>query len=343
MHYKDWRRISIIIGSLLFILAIACIIWRLANRQNLSTDDAYVTADYTLLAPKVSGYVERVLAEDNQFVTAGTLLVKIDDRDFRNALNSAVSQQQSSAAKLAGIIAQQAKQQALIQQAEATVAANKASLRYSQKTAQRYNHLLQSGSGSVDMRDQSSSAMQQQEAQLMQNQAGVSAAIKQVDVLNADRAQAEAMLHSANTDVERAQLNLSYTQISAPIAGTIGQRTVRPGAYIAAGTRLLAIVPLQQVYIVANFRETQLKNVHPGQKVRIRADALSTAELWGRVDSVAPATGGTFSPIAPDNATGNYTKVVQRLPVKIILEPGQQPVAELRVGMSVVVELLLYP
>lgn len=339
MHYKDWRRISIFIGSLVFILSVAGVIWRLAIHQSLSTNDAYVAADYTLLAPKVSGYVERVLVEDNQFVTAGTLLVKIDDRDFRNALNSVVSQQQSSVAKLAGVIAQQAKQQALIQQAQATVVANKASLRYSQQTSQRYDRLLKSGSGSVDMRDQSSSAMQQQEAQLMQNQAGLSAAIKQVDVLNADRAQAEAMLNSANVDVERAQLNLSYTQIFAPITGVIGQRTVRQGAYVTAGTRLLAIVPLEQAYIVANFRETQLKNVYPGQRIRIRVDALPAAELWGRVDSVAPATGGTFSPIAADNATGNYTKVVQRLPVKIILEPNQPRVAELRVGMSVVTEL----
>jgi len=148
--------------------------------------------------------------------------------------------------------------------------------------------------------------------------------------------QAEADVAVAQANVDQAQLNLSYTRIVAPVEGTVGQRTVRPGAYVSAGSRLLAVVPLQQLYITANYLETQLTDVRPGQKVSVTVDALPDKTFTGRIDSIAPATGATFSAISPDNATGNYTKVVQRLPVKIVLDAGQPDLAQLRVGMSAI-------
>lgn len=162
------------------------------------------------------------------------------------------------------------------------------------------------------------------------------AAEKQLDVLKAGQAQAKAAIDSAMTAVQQAELNLSYTEIKAPIDGVVGVRSLRVGAYVAAGTRVLALVPIDQAYVLANYLETQLGHVQPQQNVSIKVDALPGVVLKGKVDSIAPATGVTFSPITPDNATGNYTKVTQRLAVKIILDAGQQDAARLKVGMSAV-------
>jgi membrane fusion protein (multidrug efflux system) len=172
-----------------------------------------------------------------------------------------------------------------------------------------------------------------------QSQAALASAVKQVGVLQAAVRSAEADVAAAKASVDQARLNLSYTRITAPVDGMVGQRSVRTGAYVSAGTRLLAVVPLQQTYITANYLETQLSDVRPGQRVRIRVDALPGETFTGHVDSIAPATGATFSAISPDNATGNYTKVVQRLPVKIVLDGDQQHLAQLRVGMSAIPEI----
>ncbi|MNI49232.1 Multidrug export protein EmrA [compost metagenome] len=199
--------------------------------------------------------------------------------------------------------------------------------------------MLKTGTATADEQQKSASVMQTAAAQLKQNQAAVVSARKEVGVLQASRKQAEANIAASQASVDQARLNLSYTQIIAPIAGSVGQRAVRQGAWVSAGTRLLAVVPLQQSYVVANFLETQLANVSAGQPVSITVDALPGVTLRGHVDSIAPATGSTFAAISADNATGNYTKVVQRLPVKILLEPNQPELARLRVGMSVVPEL----
>ncbi len=174
---------------------------------------------------------------------------------------------------------------------------------------------------------------------MRQSEAALASAIKQVGVLQAAVRSAEADVAAARASVDQARLNLSYTRIVAPVAGMVGQRAVRLGAYVSAGTRLLAVVPLQQTYITANYLETQLQDVRPGQPVRIRVDALPDQIFTGHVDSIAPATGATFAAIAPDNATGNYTKVVQRLPVKIVLDQNQKNLAQLRVGMSAVPDI----
>ncbi|QHM71938.1 HlyD family secretion protein [Mixta intestinalis] len=339
MSFTPAKRTALLTALLIILLAIACFIWSVMTRADYRTDDAWVSADYTLVAPKVSGYISQVLVRDNQPVKAGDLLATLDDRDYRVALESAEANLQLSEAKLAAIIAQREQQQAVIAQNRAAVNASQATLSYAGQNAERYRRLLQSGTATADEQQKASSSMRSAAAQVEQNRAAAVAAEKQIAILQASQKQAEADIAAARASVDQAQLNLSYTRIVAPVSGMVGQRTLRQGAYVSAGSRLLALVPLQQIYITANYLETQLDKVKPGQRVEIAVDALPGQRFHGHVDSIAPATGATFSAIAADNATGNFTKVVQRLPVKITLDTQQPNLARLRVGMSVVPEI----
>lgn len=336
MRFTPAKRATLL---LLVLLAIAFFIWSAITRHSLRTDDAVIMADYTLVAPKVSGYIRTVSVTDNQQVKAGDVLATLDDRDFRVALESAQANVQISEAKLSSIDAQLEQQQATIAQAAATVSASEAAVRYAGQNAERYRRLLKSGTATADEQQKTSATLQSAAAEVRQSQAAELAARKEVAVLQASRKQALADIAAMRASVDQARLNLSYTRITAPIDGIVGQRAVRQGAWVSAGTRLLAVVPLQQSYVVAHFLETQLAQIDRGQAVSIAVDALPGVILRGHVDSIAPATGSTFAAITADNATGNYTKVVQRLPVKIVLDPGQPALAELRVGMSVVPQL----
>ncbi|MBK4726446.1 HlyD family secretion protein [Pantoea agglomerans] len=342
MSFTPAKRTSLLVLLLLVLLTVAFFIWSAINRHHLRTDDAVIAADYTLVAPKVSGYIRTVNVTDNQQVQAGDVLATIDDRDYRVALETANANLQVSEAKRSSIEAQLEQQKATIAQTEAAVSASQATLNYAGQNADRYRRLLKSGTATADEQQKSSSTMLSAAAQVKQSQAAVLAARKEVAVLQASVKQADADIAAMQASVDQAQLNLSYTQIIAPISGSVGQRAVRQGAWVAAGTRLLAVVPLQQSYVVANFLETQLAHVTQGQAVSVTVDALPGVTLRGHVDSIAPATGSTFAAITADNATGNYTKVVQRLPVKIVLEPGQSDLPRLRVGMSVVPELEMH-
>ncbi|TDS70147.1 membrane fusion protein (multidrug efflux system) [Pantoea sp. PNA 14-12] len=324
---------------LLVLLAMALIVWSVMTRNDHRTNDAWVNADYTLVAPKVSGYIASVRVKDNQQVAAGELLATLDDRDYKVALESAEAALQVSEAKLLSSKAQLEQQQSVIDEQKASVSASQASAQYAGQSAERYNRLYQRGTVAADEQQKASSAQRSASAAVRQSEAALASAIKQVGVLQAAVRSAEADVAAARASVDQARLNLSYTRIVAPVAGMVGQRAVRLGAYVSAGTRLLAVVPLQQTYITANYLETQLQDVRPGQPVRIRVDALPDQIFTGHVDSLAPATGATFAAIAPDNATGNYTKVVQRLPVKIVLDQDQKNLAQLRVGMSAVPDI----
>ncbi|WP_394564582.1 efflux transporter periplasmic adaptor subunit [Pantoea sp. SGAir0180] len=324
---------------LLVLLAMALIVWSVMTRNDHRTNDAWVNADYTLVAPKVSGYIASVRVKDNQQVAAGELLATLDDRDYKVALESAEAALQVSEAKLLSSKAQLEQQQSVIDEQKASVSASQASAQYAGQSAERYNRLYQRGTVAADEQQKASSAQRSASAAVRQSEAALASAIKQVGVLQAAVRSAEADVTAARASVDQARLNLSYTRIVAPVAGMVGQRAVRLGAYVSAGTRLLAVVPLQQTYITANYLETQLQDVRPGQPVRIRVDALPDQIFTGHVDSLAPATGATFAAIAPDNATGNYTKVVQRLPVKIVLDQDQKNLAQLRVGMSAVPDI----
>ncbi|WP_162286348.1 HlyD family secretion protein [Pantoea stewartii] len=332
-------RKTVLLSLLLVLLAMALIVWSVMTRNDHRTNDAWVNADYTLVAPKVSGYIASVRVKDNQQVAAGELLATLDDRDYKVALESAEAALQVSEAKLLSSKAQLEQQQSVIDEQKASVSASQASAQYAGQSAERYNRLYQRGTVAADEQQKASSAQRSASAAVRQSEAALASAIKQVGVLQAAVRSAEADVAAARASVDQARLNLSYTRIVAPVAGMVGQRAVRLGAYVSAGTRLLAVVPLQQTYITANYLETQLQDVRPGQPVRIRVDALPDQIFTGHVDSIAPATGATFAAIAPDNATGNYTKVVQRLPVKIVLDQNQKNLAQLRVGMSAVPDI----
>ncbi|ENO00415.1 MULTISPECIES: HlyD family secretion protein [Pseudoalteromonas] len=301
-----------------------------------TTDDAYVQADFTFVAPQVSGTVDQVLIKDNQRVQKGDLIATIDNRDFVVALDSAKAQANSAKASVASLQAKLTYQDSLVQQAQAAVEADTASLKLAQLNLKRYTNLATDGSGTVQAREEAQAKLAIQKANLHKNQAGLAAAKQQIKILRADIEKAKAALVQAKARVVDAELKLSYTQITAPIDGIVGQKSVRVGAYVNPGSPLLVVVPLDKVFVSANYRETQLANVKVGQEVEIKVDALPGQILRGYVDSLSPASGVSYSAIGAHNATGNFTKIVQRLPVKISLDANQPALKQLRVGMSVV-------
>jgi membrane fusion protein, multidrug efflux system len=298
-----------------------------------TTDDAYVKADSTIIAPKVSGYISEVLVADNEKVAAGQFLARIDDRDFRTALKQAQADVAASEAAVKNLDAQIELQQPLIQQQAAEVDAAEANLKFAREERTRYDALMKSGSGTVQHAQQTDAALRAQSAQLQQGSAGLIAANKKIEVLSTERAKAVAQLDHARAVEQQAALNLSYTQIAAPVEGTVGARSLRVGQYVQAGTQLMAVVPLDAVYVVANFKETQLTHVHNGQSVELYVDSFQSTRLKGHVDSLSPASGLEFALLPPDNATGNFTKIVQRVPVKIVLDDRSLN-GLLRPGMS---------
>ena len=300
-----------------------------------TTDDAYVKADSTIIAPKVSGYIAKVLVGDNEKVKAGQTLAKIDDRDFKAALGQARADVAAGEASVRNIDAQLELQQPIIEQSTADVSAADANLKFAQEERARYDELMKSGSGTIQRAQQTDAALRASTAQLQHAKSGLLAAQRKVDVLTTQRAQATAQLDRARAVAQQAELNLSYTEITAPVDGTVGARSLRVGQYVQAGTQLMAVVPLDAVYVIANFKETQLTHVRPGQPVELHVDSFRNQTLHGHVDSLSPASGLEFALLPPDNATGNFTKIVQRVPVKIVLD-DHSLAGLLRPGMSAV-------
>ncbi|WP_407177093.1 HlyD family secretion protein [Bradyrhizobium sp. STM 3562] len=298
-----------------------------------TTDDAYVKADSTIVAPKVSGYIARVAVSDNEPVKAGQLLARIDDRDFKAALDQAQADVAASEAAVRNLDAQIELQQPIIQQQTAEVEAADANLKFAEQERTRYDDLMKTGAGTVQRAQQTDAALRASAAQLQQGKAALTAANKKLEVLSTERAKAVAQLAHARAVEQQAALNLSYTRITAPVDGTVGARSLRVGQYVQAGTQLMAVVPLDAVYVVANFKETQLTYVRDGQPVELRIDSFPGHKLRGHVDSLSPASGLEFALLPPDNATGNFTKVVQRVPVKIVLD-DHSLTGLLRPGMS---------
>ncbi|MFS2012313.1 HlyD family secretion protein [Azospirillum sp. CT11-132] len=304
------------------------------GRHLESTDDAYVKADHTVIAPKVSGYVAEVLVQDNERVAAGQPLARIDDRDFRVALDQARADLETTEAAIRNLDAQIVLQRSLIEQEKADVAASEVALAFAQKENARYSNLMRTGYGTTQRAQQAESTLGQAQAKVNGDRAALAAAENKIAVLVTERGKAVAQRDRSRSALEQARLNLSYTVIAAPISGTVGARSLRVGQYVQTGTQLMAVVPLQAVYVVANFKETQLTHVHAGQPVEIAVDGFPGVELKGHVDSLSPASGLEFALLPPDNATGNFTKIVQRIPVRIVLDPG--PLSGLlRPGMSV--------
>ena len=274
-----------------------------------------------------------MLVGDNQPVKAGDLLARIDDRDFKAALDQAHADVAASEAAVRNLDAQISLQQPIIEQGTADVDATEANLKFAQEEQARYDGLMKTGSGTVQRAQQTDAALRASNAQLQHSKSGLLAAQRKVDVLTTERAKAVAQLDRARAVEAQAALNLSYTRIMAPVDGTVGARSLRVGQYVQAGTQLMAVVPLDAVYVVANFKETQLTHVRNGQPVEIRVDSFHNTRLTGHVDSLSPASGLEFALLPPDNATGNFTKIVQRVPVKIVLD-DHNLTGLLRPGMS---------
>jgi membrane fusion protein, multidrug efflux system len=303
------------------------------GRFLVSTDDAYVKADNTTIAPKVSGYLRDVLVGDNERLAAGQVLAKIDDRDFKVALDQAKADVAAAEAAVASKHAQLEVQQAVIEAAKATLDVDTAAKTFAEQENKRYTDLATTGYGSVQNAQQAQSRNAGAQAAVQRDVANLVSAQKQVELLKAEITQAIAAAARARAIQAQAELNLGYTTITAPIDGVVGNRTLRIGQFVQAGTQLMSLVPATGAYVVANFKETQLTEVHKGQKVDIAIDMFPGQIVHGHIDSLAPASGQEFALLPPDNATGNFTKVVQRIPVKIALDATA---VELRPGMSVI-------
>lgn len=336
MAYRPTRKHVLITASALVVAAMAVGGARLAAPPGeQSTDDAYVRADATIVAPRVPGQIVTLLVDDNQPVKAGQLLARIDDRDYRAALDSAEADVAIARADIANFDAEIARHPALVAQAQATLRADHAATAFAQANAVRYRNLSAGGAGTTQEKQQAESSLAERMAAGDHDRSALAATQQELGVLQAGRAKAAGTLGRAQAALDQARLNLSYTEIRAPVDGVVGQRTIRVGAIVEAGTPLLAVVPLAKVYVVANFQENQLAGMRIGQPATIRVDSLPGVRLKAHVDSLAPVTGLALAPIAPDNATGNFTKVLQRLPVKLTIDPGQAAAERLHVGLSV--------
>jgi membrane fusion protein (multidrug efflux system) len=306
-----------------------------SGRFMVSTDDANLQADSVAISPEVGGYVAAVAVQDNEHVVPGEVLARIDDRDYRAALASAQADADAAAAGVDVLVQHMAQQDYAIAQAQAAVAGDQASLEFARQDEGRYAKLAQSGAGTVQEAQQAGTSAQTRRADLQRDTAAVGLARTQMAVLGAQLVKARAQLALARAALLQSRLNLGYTLITSPIEGVVGERSLRVGQYVQAATQLMAVVPLQAVYVVANYKETQLTDVRPGQKVAISVDTFPGTVVHGVVNSVAPASGEEFALLPPDNATGNFTKIVQRVPVKITIDPHDPLLGQLRPGMSV--------
>ncbi len=311
--------------------------WWTAWRFQQSTDDAYVQSDITVISPKIEGYIKEVRVEENQEVAAGQVLIVVDDRDFAAKAAQAEAVVATQEAIVATYASRLQSQQAMIAQAAATVQSADADLNRTQLDYKRYTSLVTSDFASRQRFETANAYSRKAEAALGKARAALAAEQSQLAVLGSQKREEEARLLQARAGLQLAQSDLDNTVIRAPVAGIAGNRAGRVGEYVKPGTQLLSLVPLPSVYVTANFKETQLTHMRPGQSAEISVDAYPDRPLTGRIESFAPASGAEFSLLPPDNATGNFTKIVQRVPVRIAL-PAEGPLARLlRPGLSVTV------
>jgi membrane fusion protein (multidrug efflux system) len=312
---------------------IGVVIWWLHARQFESTDDAFIDARTVIVSPQVAGEIVDVPVTDNQTVSAGDVLARIDPRDYRAALDEALAELAQTRASVANLDAQIAAQQANIDQAQRLVTQAQAALKYSQQQNERSQTLVKQGAGTVQAAQQASSDLTQKQAAFSGAQASATAAERQLAVLQAQRKSALAQVDAANAKLEQGKTNLSRTTITASVDGHVANLKAARGAYAQPGQAVMAIVPLQ-IWITANFKETALAEMRVGQPVTIAVDAYPDKTFHGHVDSIQTGSGVAFSLLPPENATGNYVKVVQRVPVKIVFD--NPPGVVLGPGMSVV-------
>jgi membrane fusion protein (multidrug efflux system) len=313
--------------------------WWHDGRFQVSTDNAYVEADAAVMAPKIAGYVREVRVADNQLVHAGETLAVIDDVAFRARSASAHAAAAAAAARTRSLETQKALQRALIEAAAAGVESAAAELRRAQSEFDRSQTLAKDRWASRERLDEARSTIDKAQAALRAAEAALAAERERARVLDAQHEEAAALQAQAVAEAAIADEQLAATVITAPLDGVVGNKTVQVGQYVAAGSQMMVIVPLPDVHVVANFKETQIGGLRQGQPVTIHVDAWPDTVIEGRVDSLAPASGAMFSLLPPENATGNFTKIVQRIPVRIAV-PRDNPLSgRLRPGLSVEVAI----
>ncbi len=329
----------------LFLLGAGVLVWLVAGQWNSwtgtarfqRTDDAYIAGDLTPLSAKVSGYVQTVAVDDFQTVHTGDLIAEIEPSDYQAQLALAEANLVTAKAAEANLANQKDVQRALIRQAEATIEATKADVTRYQLEANRQRQLLQTRiAGTEQVVEQAEANQKRAEAQLQLNDAQLDQQKATLASLDVQGEQLAAQVKAAEAQVRLARNNLGYTRILAPADGLVGQRQVRPGQFVNVGAQIIGVVSLPNVWVLANYKETQMTNVRLGNAVSVTVDAFPKLRLRGHVDSWSPGTGSTFALLPPDNATGNFTKVVQRVPVKIVLDRDPALGTVVRPGMSVV-------
>ncbi|MGE4373121.1 MAG: HlyD family secretion protein [Xanthobacter sp.] len=332
-------RKRVVLGVLVALLIVAGgwygLHWWQVGRFEVSTEDAYVGADTSILAAKVGGYVTSVDVATHQPVKAGDVIARIDDGDYQLALRATEGKIDTQQAALVRFDEQHKAAEAAVAQAQAQLAAENAELARAEREYERQDKLASSNFASRSVLDNARADRDKAKARVLSAKAEIASAQAEISVLAAQRKEAERLLAEYRVARDKAQRDLDFTLVRAPIDGVVGNRAVQVGQLVQPGTRLVAVVPLDAVYVDANFKETQLGRLKPGQKVSVYVDAYPDHDFTGHVVSVSPASGAVFSLLPPENATGNFTKIVQRIPVRIALDPAGLQKHELRPGMSV--------
>jgi membrane fusion protein, multidrug efflux system len=333
------RKLALIIVAAIVLVLVGGVGWQwwTSWRFQETTDDAYVESDITVISPKVEGYLKEVRVDDNQRVEAGQVLFVIDDQDYAAKVAQAEAAVASEEASVNTYDSRMDLQRSMIAQAEAEITSAAADQDRTQRDYQRYAQLAATDFASRQRLETAEADARKAVAALTQKRAALAAAKDQLNVLRAQRDEEKAKRQQARANLQLAKLDLDSTVIRAPIAGVVGNRAGRIGQYVKPGTQLASLVPLPRVYVTANFKETQLTHMRPGQKASVYVDAYPDQPLQGRIDSFAPASGAQFSLLPPDNATGNFTKIVQRVPVRIALPADDRLARRLRPGLSVTV------
>jgi membrane fusion protein (multidrug efflux system) len=311
--------------------------WLLHGRFMISTDDAYLRADSVVIAPRVSGYVDEIYVKENQHVTAGQPLLHIDKRNYQDTLSQQSASVAARTADVDAVNSQMKQQESVIAQNRAQLDIARAKAQFAREQAKRYRSLKDQGADTEEKAAQFDNERDQANASEAAALASLRAAEGQLGVIKSQREQAEAQLRSAQAQVNSAQQNLDDTVLKASLEGTVGDDSARLGQFVQPGTRLMSVVPLSSVYLVANFKETQIKRMRIGQQARVKVDALGGTEIDAEVESFAPGTGSQFALLPPENATGNFIKIVQRVPVRLRVKPPKNLAERLLPGLSVVV------
>lgn len=340
-------------GCMLFVLSAAGGAWIFVESGTIeSTDNAYLRADAAIAAPRIEGYIARILVRENQRISSGDVLIELDDRNYRARVGQAAAERDARRAQVAGdraaldsLIPQRALQDSVIEQTKASLAVAAAEAERAKLDYDRYKSLKETNASSVQRFETATSVHLKADAEYLRGKAALQAEQRRLPLLDNEQRKAEARLTQSEAELRRAEAALALAQndledsrLRAPFDGTVGNLSARVGEFVRPGTALLTVVPTK-VYVVANFKETQVAMMRPGQPVSIFVDAYTDLHLKGRIDSIAPATGAEFSILPPENATGNFTKIVQRVPVRIaVTYPAPTP-RQLRTGLSVFVSV----